>query len=113
MAAQWPIPGIANVRENSAPYASMIVSSRTMNPQNVAACAAPGTDHFSSLRCPMTSVSCVLSVASPGASLHYASRSGAGCPENASRFSHHTRRPATANAANGQHQADDHPQDHA
>ena len=29
----------------------------------------------------------------------YATRSGAGCPENASRFSHHTRRPAMANAA--------------
>ena len=58
IAAQCPIPGIANVRENSAPYASMIVSSRTMKPQNVAACAIPGTVHFSSLRCPITSVAC-------------------------------------------------------
>ena len=42
IAAQCPIPGIANVRENRSPYASMIVSSRTMNPQKVAAWAAPG-----------------------------------------------------------------------
>jgi hypothetical protein len=55
MAAQCPMPGIANVRENRSPYASMIVSSRTMNPQNVAAWAAPGTVHFSSLRWPITS----------------------------------------------------------
>ena len=59
IAAQCPIPGIANVRENRSPYASMIVSSKTMKPQKVAAWAAPGTDHFSSFRCPMTSVSCV------------------------------------------------------
>ena len=89
--------GIANVRENSAPYASMIVSSSTMKPQNVAAWAAPGTDHFSSLRCPNTSVSWVLPLGRvrPGV-LH---RSGAGWPDIASRFSHHSRRPATANAA--------------
>ena len=36
----------------------MIVSSSTMNPQNVAACAAPGMLHFSSFRCPITSLSC-------------------------------------------------------
>ena len=35
----------------------MIVKSRTMKPQNAAACAAPGTVHFSSFRCPTTSVS--------------------------------------------------------
>ena len=68
-----------------------------MKPQNVAACAAPGTVHFSSFRCPITSVSCV-SASRPGWDLAYASRSGAGWPEKASRFSHHTRRPATANA---------------
>ena len=96
-AADCPIPGMENVRENSAPYASMIVSSSTMKPQNVAACAAPGTLHFSSFRCPMTSVSCV-PASPPGCRLAYSSRSGAGCPENASRFSHHTRRPATASA---------------
>ena len=33
-----------------------------MKPQNVAACAAPGTVHFSSLRCPMTSVACASQV---------------------------------------------------
>ncbi len=56
IAAQCPIPGMAKVRSNRSPYASMIVSSSTMKPQNVAACAAPGTVHFSSLRCPITSV---------------------------------------------------------
>ena len=75
----------------------MIVSSRTMKPQNVAACAAPGTDHFSSFRWPITSVSWV-SASPAGCDLAYATRSGAGWPENASRPSHHTRRPATANA---------------
>src|SRR5580692_3218943 len=75
----------------------MIVSSSTIKPQNVAACAAPGTLHFSSLRCPMTSVSCVLRSV-PRWSFAYSTRSGAGWPVNASRFSHHSRRPATANA---------------
>jgi len=75
----------------------MIVSSSTMKPQNVAACAAPGTDHFSSLRCPITSVACV-STSRPGCARTAATRSGAGCPLNASRFSHHNLRPATARA---------------
>jgi hypothetical protein len=74
----------------------MIVSSSTRKPQNVAACAAPGTDHFSSFRCPTTSVSWVLSSV-PACSLAYWSRSGAGCPDSASRLSHHSRRPAIAN----------------
>ena len=52
--AQCPITGIANVRENRSPYTSMIVKISTMKPQNVAACAAPGSDHFKSLRCPTT-----------------------------------------------------------
>jgi hypothetical protein len=98
MAAQCPIPGIANVRENSDPYASMIVSSKAMNPQNTAACAAPGTDHFSSFRCPITSVSWVFA-SRAGCDLAYSRRSGAGWPLNASRRSHRSRRPATANAA--------------
>ena len=51
---QCPISGIAKVRENRSPYTSMIVRISTMKPQNVAACAAPGNDHFSSLRCPTT-----------------------------------------------------------
>ena len=76
----------------------MIVSSSTRKPQKVAACAIPGTVHFSSFRCPITSVSCV-SASRPGCVLAYSRRSGAGWPLNASRFSHHTRRPATANAA--------------
>ena len=95
--AQCPIQGSANVRENSAPYDSMIVSSSTVKPQNVSACAAPGTVHFSSLRCPITSVVSV-STSRPGCSRTAATRSGAGCPLNASRFSHHIRRPATASA---------------
>jgi hypothetical protein len=37
----------------------MIANSSTMKPQNVAACAAPGTVHLSSFHCPATSVSCV------------------------------------------------------
>ncbi len=98
IAAQWPIPGIANVREKRSPYDSMIVSSRTMKPQNVAACAAPGTVHWSSFRCPTTSVSWV-STSPPGCLRTDATRSGAGCPENANRRNHHTRRPASANAA--------------
>ena len=40
-AALRPITGMAKSRWNSAPYASMIVSSRTMNAQNVSACAHP------------------------------------------------------------------------
>src|SRR3984957_10572643 len=76
----------------------MIVSSSTRKPQNVAACAAPGTVHFSSLRCPITSVSWV-SASRPGCDLAYASRSGAGWPLNASRLSHHSRLPAIAHAA--------------
>ena len=75
----------------------MIVKTRMRKPQNVAACAAPGTVHFSSFRCPTTSVSWV-SASRPGWDLAYATRSGAGWPLNASRSSHHTRRPATANA---------------
>ena len=98
MAAQCPMPGMAKSRLKSAPYASMIVSSRTMNPQNVAAWAAPGTVHFSSLRCPITSVSWV-SASRRGCDRAYASRSGAGWPLNASRLSHHSRLPAIANAA--------------
>jgi hypothetical protein len=76
-AADCPIPGMENVRENRAPYASIIVSSSTMKPQNTAACAAPGMLHFSSFRCPTTSVSCT-SASRPGCRLAYSSRSGAG-----------------------------------
>ena len=76
----------------------MMVSSRTMKPQNVAACAAPGTVHFSSLRCPITSVAST--PASRAGCVRTAStRSGAGCPVRPTRASHHSRRPASANAA--------------
>ena len=90
----------------------MIVSSRTMKPQNVRACATPGTVHFSSLRCPTTSVASV-ATSRPGCFRTASIRSGAGCPLNASRFSHHSRRPAIANATTVSDQADSHPQDHA
>ena len=69
-----------------------------MKPQNVSACATPGTVHFSSLRCPITSVACV-ATSRPGCLRTAAIRSGAGCPLIASRLSHHSRRPAIANAA--------------
>ncbi len=97
MASQCPMPGIANVRLNRSPYDSMIVSSKKVKPQNVRACATPGTVHFSSLRCPTTST---VSVATslPGCSRTAWIRSGAGCPLIASRFSHHSRRPKIANA---------------
>ena len=75
----------------------MIVSSSTVKPQNVRACATPGTVHFSSLRCPITSVASV-ATSRPGCDRTASTRSGAGCPLNASRFSHHNRRPAIANA---------------
>ena len=97
MAAQCPIPGIANVRLNRSPYDSMIVSSKNVKPQNVSACATPGTVHFSSLRCPITSVASA-AASRPGCDRTAAIRSGAGCPLPASRFSHHSRRPAIPNA---------------
>ena len=75
----------------------MIVSSSTVNPQNVRACATPGTVHFSSLRCPITSVAST-AASRPGCDRTASTRSGAGCPLPASRFSHHNRRPAIANA---------------
>ena len=75
----------------------MIVSSKTVKPQNVRACAAPGTVHFSSLRCPITSTVSV-ATSRPGCARTAAIRSGAGCPLIASRLSHHSRRPAIANA---------------
>jgi len=77
MNAQWPMPGIAKLRLNRSPYASMIVSSRTMKPQNVSACATPGTVQRSSLRCPTTSVAWT-SASWAGCSRTVAVRSGAG-----------------------------------
>ncbi len=98
MNAQCPIHGRENVRSNRSPYDSMIVSSKIVKPQNVRKCAVPGTVHFSSLRCPSTSVvSTPRSV--PGCARTVATRSGAGCPLNASRLSHHPRRPAIASAS--------------
>ena len=76
----------------------MIVSIKTRKPQKVAACAAPGTRHFSSLRYPITSASWAL-ISPAACSRAQATRSGTGWPENASRLSHHTCRPVIANAA--------------
>ena len=75
----------------------MIVSSKTMKPQNVAACAAPGTDHLSSFRWPMTSVASI-ATSRPGCVRTASIRSGAGWPVASSRRSQSRRRPATANA---------------
>ena len=97
MNAQWPMPGIAKLRSNRSPYASMMVSSKMMKPQNVSACATPGTVQRSSLRCPTTSVAWI-STSRPGCSRTAAIRSGAGWPLRPTRYSHHTRRPATAAA---------------
>ena len=82
--AQCPMTGIANVRLNRAPYASIRVRNRMTKPQKTRKCAAPGTDQRSSLRCPKTSVSCV-SAPRPGCSRSAAIRSGAGWPALASR----------------------------
>ena len=89
----------------------MIVSSKTVKPQNVRACATPGTVHFSSLRCPITSTVSV-ATSRPGCPRTAAIRSGAGCPLIASRLSHHSRRPAIANADRSQEKADDDPNKH-
>jgi hypothetical protein len=74
IAAQWPIPGIANVRENRSSYASMIVSSSTMKPRT----SPPGPPPHRPLhgfRCPTTSVSCV-SPSRPGCARTAATRPG-------------------------------------
>ena len=65
-----------------------------MKPQKVRKWATPGTDHFSSFRWPSTSASSARSRDGTPAI-----RPGAGCPVRTSRDSHHTRRPAIANAA--------------
>ena len=75
----------------------MMVSSKTMKPQNVSACAIPGPVHWSSLRWPITSVAWT-SASRPGCWRTAAMRSGAGCPDRATRYSHQTRCPARANA---------------
>ena len=69
-----------------------------MKPQNVSAWAMPGTVHWSSLRWPITSVASTLA-SRPGWLRTAATRSGAGWPVRATRYSHHSRRPAKANAA--------------
>ena len=76
----------------------MIVSSSTMKPQNVAACAAPGhrplqqlalPDHLGSLRPPRPG---------PDARAPPRPAPARAARLNASRFSHHSRRPAIASA---------------
>jgi hypothetical protein len=69
------------------------VAISTMNAQNVKKWAAPGIDHFNSLRCPKTSTSWAFT-RSPMPS----NRPGAACPDRISRNRNSTRRPATAMA---------------
>ena len=52
----WPMSGMAKVLENRSPYASMIVNSRMMKPQNMKKWARPGTGRRSNLRWPKTSI---------------------------------------------------------
>ena len=76
----------------------MIVKIKMMKPQNVTKCASPGTVHFSSFRCPNTSLACT-SASRAGCLRVNTSRSGAGCPARPSRPSHQNRRPAITTAA--------------
>ena len=89
----------------------MMVSSRTMNPQNVAACAAPGTVHCSSLRWPITSVAST-PASRAGCERTPSIRSGAGPPRPA-----HLSQPPQPPTGHrkrhhGQHQADHDPHNH-
>ena len=89
----------------------MIVSSSTMNPQNVAACAAPGMLHFSSFRCPITSLSCARR--SPATWVRACwSRSGAGCPRERQPLQPPQTPPRHRQRNRRQPQADN-PQNHA
>ena len=54
-AGQLPMTGMSKVGENSAPYPSMMVRTRTRNPQKTARWASPGAVQRSSFRCPATS----------------------------------------------------------
>ena len=76
----------------------MMVSVSTRKPQNVNACAIPGTVHLSNFRCPSTSVASV-SASRAGCDRTASRRSGAGWPARPTRASHHNRRPASANAS--------------
>ena len=76
----------------------MMVSVSTRKPQNVNACAMPGTVHLSNFRCPSTSVASV-SASRAGCDRTASSRSGAGWPVRPTRASHHSRWPASANAS--------------
>ena len=67
------------------------------NAQNTKKCAAPGTDHLSSLRWAKTSTTWVL-IASPSRWVTFSTRSGAGWPLVMSRNRNNTRRPATGSA---------------
>jgi len=50
MKAECPMPGMAKLLSNRSPKTSTIVRISTVNPQNVKACASPGSVHLSSLR---------------------------------------------------------------
>ena len=112
MASQCPIPGMANVRLNRSPYDSMIVSSKKVKPQNVRACATPGTVHFSSLRCPITSV---VSVATSRAGMlaHGLDPLRGRLPAQRQPLQPPQPAPGDRERDRSQDQADGHPQDHA
>ena len=65
--------------------------------QKTKKCAAPGTDHFSSLRWAKTSTTWLL-IAAPSRLVTFSTRSGAGWPLVMSRNRKNTRRPATGSA---------------
>ena len=81
------MPGSAKSRWNSAPYASMIVSSRTMKAQKVKAWAHPDKGRLSSLRWAKTST--IWALIAPAT---FGRRSGGtGTPDQTSRVSQRAR----------------------
>ena len=90
----------------------MIVSSSTVNPQNVRACATPGTVHFSSLRCPITSVGLRRGIP-PGMRPHRRDPLRSGLPAHRQPPQPPQPPPRDRERDHSQDQADGHPQDHA
>jgi hypothetical protein len=88
-----PISGIAKLELKSAPNASTMVASKIMNPQNVNACAIPGTVFLNNLRWPITSESSAHK-RSPALSV----RPGAGLPDFINWYRNNNRLPAIMTA---------------
>ena len=88
----------------------MIVSTRTVKPQKVRR-RHPGTVHFSSFRCPITSVACV-ETSRPRWARAEAIRSG-GLPGGRQPLQPPEPPPGDRERDRRQDQADRHPQDHA